>query len=100
MVTMETGMLARSLAGHDRNKLYIIIRTDTEYVWLADGRCRTLENPKKKKKKHIQVIKRIPEPVRTVLEKGGSLYNEPIIQAIQSESRDRQEDKHVESRCN
>ena len=100
MVTMETGMLARSLAGHDQNKLYIIIRTDTEYVWLADGTCRTLENPKKNKKKHIQVIKRIPEPVRTVLEKEESLHNEHIIQSIQSESRDRQEDKNVESRCN
>ena len=50
MVKMETGMPARSLAGHDRGKLYIIIRTDPEYVWLVDGIYRTLENPKKKKK--------------------------------------------------
>jgi len=95
MVRMETGMAARSLAGHDRGKLYIIIRTDSEYVWLVDGIYRTLEKPKKKKKKHIQVVHRIPKPLADVLESGQILRNEHIIQAIQSESRDWQEDKHV-----
>lgn len=100
MEEMEKGMPARSLAGHDKNKLYIIIRTDGEYVWLVDGIRRTLENPKKKKKKHIQAVHRIPKSLKEVLEKGQTLCNEHIIQAIQSESRERQEDKHVESRCN
>ena len=97
---MRMGMPARSLAGHDRNRLYIIIRADAEYVWLADGTRRTLENPKKKKRKHVQAAHRIPQPLTDVLEKGRTLCNEHIIQAIQSESRDRQEDKDVESRCN
>ena len=35
MVKAEKGMLARSLAGHDQNRLYIIIRAEEEYVWLA-----------------------------------------------------------------
>jgi hypothetical protein len=100
MVIMEQGMLARTLAGHDRKKIFIIIRADAEYVWLADGRFRTLEHPKKKKKKHIQVIHRIPEVLVKTLSKGEPLQNEHIIQAIQSESRDRQEEKDVESRCN
>lgn len=95
MVRIEKGMLAKSLAGHDRDKLYIIIETDAEYVWLVDGICRTLENPKKKKKKHIQVIQRIPELLKDVRGSGKTLQNEHIIQSIQSERRDRQEDKHV-----
>ena len=52
MVRTETGMLVRSLAGHEKDRLYIIIRQDEEYVWLVDGRNRTMEKPKKKKKKH------------------------------------------------
>lgn len=52
-----TGMLASSKAGHDKNKIYIIIREDAEYVWLADGRRRGIADPKKKRKKHIQIIK-------------------------------------------
>jgi len=52
-----TGFLASSKAGHDKDKIYVIIREDTEYVWLADGRIKTVSNPKKKRKKHIQIIK-------------------------------------------
>ena len=52
------GMLAISLAGHDKNKIYIIIEDDDEYVYLSDGILRTGKNLKKKKKKHIQLIKK------------------------------------------
>ena len=52
-----TGFLASSKAGHDKDKVYIIIKEDAEYVWLADGKLKTMEHLKKKRKKHIQVIK-------------------------------------------
>lgn len=51
------GMLAVSKAGHDKNEIFYIIEETEEYVFLADGKYRTLEKPKKKKKKHIQIIK-------------------------------------------
>ncbi len=52
------GMLAVSKAGHDRADIFVIIREDDEYVYLADGRNRTVDRPKKKNKKHVQVIKK------------------------------------------
>lgn len=55
-------MLASSKAGHDKNTVYVIIKEETEYVYLADGRLKTLAKPKRKNKKHIQVIKKYPEP--------------------------------------
>lgn len=54
----ETGMLARSQAGHDTGKVYVIIEVDDTYVYLADGRIRTMDSLKKKKKKHVQLIKK------------------------------------------
>jgi len=51
------GFLASSKAGHDKDKIYVIIKEDREYVWLVDGRLKTISNPKKKRKKHIQPIK-------------------------------------------
>ena len=51
------GFLASSKAGHDKDKIYVIVKEDTEYVWLADGKIKTFAKPKKKRKKHIQVIK-------------------------------------------
>lgn len=97
---IEEGMFARSLAGHDSGKLYVIIRMEAEYVWLVDGITRTLEKPKKKKIRHIQIIHRFAGPVRTALENKAPLQNEQIKQIIQSESRRRREDNYVESRCN
>lgn len=53
----EKGMLARSLAGHDRNKVYVIVDLDETYVYLADGVTKTLARPKKKKRMHVQLIR-------------------------------------------
>ena len=57
----EAGMLAWSRAGHDKDKLYVIVKTEGEYVYLCDGRLRPVEHPKKKKIRHIQAVRQIPE---------------------------------------
>lgn len=44
MAGYETGCLAWSLAGHDKEGIFIIIKEDAEYVYLADGRLRTVGN--------------------------------------------------------
>lgn len=49
------GCLVQSLAGHDKGEYFIILSDDGAFVTLADGRLRTAEKPKKKKKKHIQI---------------------------------------------
>ena len=52
-----TGFLAYSLAGHDKGQIYLIIEETKDYVYVADGIVRLLDSPKKKNKKHIQIIK-------------------------------------------
>lgn len=56
MERYRAGMLVKSKAGHDAGKVYVIIDADAAYVYLADGRIRTLDKLKKKKKKHVQLI--------------------------------------------
>ncbi len=51
------GYLAKSLAGHDKGNIYIIIEETETDVLVADGKYKTLGHPKRKNKKHIQVIK-------------------------------------------
>ncbi len=53
---LEIGMLAKSKAGHDKGHIYVIYKIEEAYVYLIDGRIRRMDNPKKKKKKHVQVI--------------------------------------------
>lgn len=52
-----TGFLAYSLAGHDKGELYLIIEDTGDFVYVADGAVRTLDRPKKKNKRHIQIVK-------------------------------------------
>lgn len=58
------GMLATSKAGHDKDSVYVIIQEDGEYIYVADGRGRTVDRPKRKNRKHMQLIKkkRMSEP--------------------------------------
>lgn len=76
------GMLAKSLAGHDQNKLYVIIREDGSSVFLCDGKNRTLDKLKKKKKKHVQLIKEISPELADKLANGTVINNEDIRKAI------------------
>ena len=57
----EAGMLAWSRAGHDKDTLYVIVKTEGEYVYLSDGRLKPVDHTKKKKIRHIQIVRQIPE---------------------------------------
>lgn len=79
-----TGMFAFSKAGHDKGSIYIIIEETQEYVYLADGWIKTLANPKKKNRRHIQVIKKDTdkELADRLLQTDDSVTNEEIRRAI------------------
>ena len=46
-------MLAKSKAGHDIKKVYVVVREEDEYLYLANGTTKLLSNPKKKKIIHL-----------------------------------------------
>ena len=60
MKEYSSTLLAVSRAGHDRDTVYVVLHSDDTYFWLVDGKRRTLENPKKKKQMHVQVISHLP----------------------------------------
>ena len=76
------GKFATSKAGHDKTKLYIIINEDLEYVYLVDGDLKPLDKPKKKSKKHIQIINKVDETIQNKLDTKQIIYNEDIKRAI------------------
>lgn len=57
------GTLAFSKSGHDKGELFLIIESEAEYVYLADGKTRKLDKLKKKNKKHIQPVFKVKEPL-------------------------------------
>ncbi|MBQ7944181.1 MAG: KOW domain-containing RNA-binding protein [Lachnospiraceae bacterium] len=81
------GYIAYSLAGHDKSRLYFIIEENETWVWLADGKVRTLDNPKRKNKKHIQIIKNVDElMMKSIIDKTAT--NETIKRAIKLYCKD------------
>jgi len=78
----EVGMLAISKAGHDLNHIYVVVKEEGEYVFLSDGRIRTLDRPKKKKKKHIQPVCEISSIIADKISSGKKIENEDIKRII------------------
>ena len=81
------GQLARSDAGHDKGKLYMILKVEGEDVFLVDGLNKTLEKPKKKNIRHVRRMNYIDSEIDAKLNGNNSfnlsLYNEDIRKAIQ-----------------
>ena len=44
-----TFTMAKSIAGHDKTEVYVVIREDGDAVYLAKGKNRTVTSPKRKK---------------------------------------------------
>ena len=78
------GCFATSIAGHDHNNIYVIIDADDKYVYLVDGKIRKVNNPKKKKLKHVQLIKRTDDTIAGRINNNVALSNEDIKYAIKN----------------
>lgn len=73
--------LAISRSGHDKDSLYVIVKEEANLVYLADGKLKPIEKPKKKNRKHIQIIKNLPKEITEVFTQQ-DFRNEEIKRAI------------------
>lgn len=51
---LEKGMIVKSLSGHDKDRFYLVVKVEGRYAWIADGKRRKVEKPKKKNSIHLQ----------------------------------------------
>lgn len=78
---LEPGEIVLSRAGRDRNRAFVVLDTiDADYVLLVDGRLRTLDRPKKKKRKHLF---KVPNQAR--MEPGAHLLDAHIRKFLAAE---------------
>lgn len=76
------GSFAVSRAGHDKTALYVVVANEGDFVFLCDGRYKTVEKPKKKRVKHIQIINRTIDAQLLTELCEGKITNEQIKYAI------------------
>ena len=67
-----------SLAGRDKGKFFYVIDTEENYVLIADGKGRKLENPKRKKLKHVRRVTRTETSVAEKILNGDMVLNSEL----------------------
>ena len=58
-----TVRFAKVKAGHDKDHVYPVIGEDENKVFLVNGTTKKMQNPKKKSRQHIQIIKNLPKNI-------------------------------------
>ena len=64
-----------STAGRDQGEWFYVIDEDPDYLMLANGKDRTLDKPKRKKRKHVQKVLRSETRVAEKLIRGDKVLN-------------------------
>ena len=63
-MSIVKGSIVKAKAGRDKDGFFVVLKVESGYAYIADGRTRKIEKPKKKKLIHLS-------PANTVIE--GSL---------------------------
>ncbi len=77
-------------AGREEGQLFYVIETEQEYLYLVNGKDRTLEKPKRKKRKHTQKVLRSETRVAEKLRAGDKVLNSELRRDLAAISRDMQ----------
>lgn len=61
---IQAGNLVYSVAGRDSGNIFLVMKVENEFCYLADGKRRKVSNPKKKKLKHVKPAMKVAETLR------------------------------------
>ena len=64
-----------STAGRDAGEWFYVIAEDPVYLFLANGKGRQLDKPKRKKRKHVQKVLRSETRVAAKIKNGDKVLN-------------------------
>ena len=67
-----------STAGRDQGQLFYVIDEDPVYLVLANGKDRTLDKPKRKKRRHVQKVLRSETRVAAKILSGDKVLNSEL----------------------
>ena len=82
--------VVESTAGRDRGQLFYVIGMDPVFLLLANGKDRTLDKPKRKKRKHIKKVLRSETRVAEHLRNGDKVLNSELRRVLAYLSREMQ----------
>ncbi len=71
-----------SIAGHDKGKLFYVLKTEGDFVWLVDGKGRKLDAPKRKRRRHIRSVGTSAHPAILGLQRGEPVCDKDLRRAL------------------
>ena len=82
--------VVESVAGRDAGKLFYVVDADATYLLLVNGKDRTIDKPKKKKRKHARKVLRSETRIAGKLKAGDKVLNSELRRDLASISREMQ----------
>ena len=79
-----------STAGRDQGQFFYVIKEEPIYLYLANGKDRPLDKPKRKKRKHVQKVLRSETRVAEKILSGDKVLNGELRRDLAAISRDMQ----------
>ncbi len=84
---MQISDIVSSAAGRDKGGLFVVMRLETPFAYIADGKLRRSENPKKKSLKHLKRVAPGIEPIAGKLIREGKATNSEIRRMLSQYQR-------------
>ena len=79
---LATSNIVRSVAGRDTGSLFFVLATEGDFLLLADGKQRRLENPKRKRRKHVALVGESHSLVAEKIRSSEKITNSELRKAI------------------
>ena len=81
--SFEPGRVVESIQGRDKGHFFLILEVSEGIAQIADGLYHKLENPKKKKTKHLRA-KPVLLDLKALRPEGGALQNSDLRRALEA----------------
>lgn len=79
---MKVADVVISICGHDIGEWYLVYKVSGKFLYLIDGKNKTLEKPKKKKIKHVLQTNNFADSIALKLSNKQNIQNAEIRKAI------------------
>ena len=74
--------IVKSIAGRDAGSLFFVLATEGDFLLLADGKRRRVETPKRKRRKHVELVEEGSGPVADKIRSSEKITNSELRKAL------------------
>ena len=86
---IKVGSIVRSKAGRDKGDFFIVLSVEDNYVYMANGELRKVDQPNKKKLRHLQGTDEVSEFVANKIAQGLKVTNSEVRKALAQAGREK-----------